>query len=75
MSTDSNQSDSNTGKSHPSFKMLPPLTPDRLFLELLTGMYAVSIMVWDSNDRIVCCNDVAARGFQCDRRRHREDAL
>lgn len=66
MSTDSNQSDSNTGKSHPSFKMLPPLTPDRLFLELLTGMYAVSIMVWDSNDRIVCCNDVAARGFQCD---------
>lgn len=46
--------------------MLPPLSPDRLFLELLTGMYAVSIMVWDSDDRILCCNDVAARGFQCE---------
>jgi DNA-binding CsgD family transcriptional regulator len=64
MTDDANQTNKN--ETHPSFRMLPPLTPDRLFLELLSGMYAVSIMVWDSDGKILCSNDVAARGFQQD---------
>ncbi len=64
MTDDANHSNQNPGESHPAFRMLPPLTPDRLFLELLKGMYAVSIMVWDSEGKILCSNDVAARGFK-----------
>ncbi|MBO6514162.1 MAG: PAS domain-containing protein [Phycisphaerales bacterium] len=35
-----------------------------LFAELMIGMYAVSIMVWDEKGTILCANEVAARGFQ-----------
>jgi DNA-binding CsgD family transcriptional regulator len=48
----------------PNLKMLGGLSTDTLFSQLLHGMYAVSIMVWDAEGTIICCNDVAARGFQ-----------
>lgn len=35
-----------------------------LFSELMTGMYAVSIMIWNADGTILCANEVAARGFQ-----------
>lgn len=35
-----------------------------LFSELMIGMYAVSIMVWNADGTILCANEVAARGFQ-----------
>ena len=47
-----------------ALRMMPDLPAQTLFSELMVGMYAVSIMVWDADGVIVCSNDVAARGFQ-----------
>lgn len=47
-----------------ALRMMPDVPAATLFTELMVGMYAVSIMVWDSDGVIVCCNDVAARGFK-----------
>ena len=47
-----------------ALKMLEKFSVESLFTELLSGMYAVSIMVWDSDGTILCSNDVAARGFK-----------
>ena len=53
-----------TQSEYPSLRMIEGLSTPLLFSQLLTGLYAVSIMVWDSKGTIVCCNDVAARGFK-----------
>jgi len=62
---DQNNSDENSGELS-KLRMISDISADQLFSELLTGMYAVSIMVWNAEGTIVCCNDVAARGFKQD---------
>ncbi|MFK7760218.1 MAG: LuxR C-terminal-related transcriptional regulator [Phycisphaerales bacterium] len=48
----------------PELRLMGKLSTDLVFHELLTGMCAVSIMVWDDQGTIITCNDIAARGFQ-----------
>lgn len=64
MSSDQQPQDQEHHEEYPRLRMIKGLSTDRLFTELLHGMYAVSIMIWDSKGTIVCANDVATRGFQ-----------
>lgn len=64
MGPDQPPQDTDLHAEFPKLRMIKGLSTDLLFTELLHGMYAVSIMIWDVNGTIVCANDVAARGFQ-----------
>lgn len=64
MSTAEHQSTNPEDRSDALLRSVEHLSMRSLFAELMIGMYAVSIMVWNADGTILCANEVAARGFQ-----------
>ncbi|MGJ8635321.1 MAG: LuxR C-terminal-related transcriptional regulator [Phycisphaerales bacterium] len=64
MSSVDQQSTPPEDRSDALLRSVEHLSMRSLFSELMIGMYAVSIMVWNADGTILCANEVAARGFQ-----------
>lgn len=64
MSSAEQQSTPPEDRSDALLRSVEHLSMRSLFSELMIGMYAVSIMIWNADGTILCANEVAARGFQ-----------
>lgn len=62
----SSKRDEHSAGDHPFplLHLVDHLPAKHILTELMTSMYAVSIMIWDQDGTILSANDVVARGFQ-----------
>lgn len=66
MSIDDQHHQAKNSNDSPILGIIRSLPAEEILGELMTRMYAVSIMLWDRDGVILCANDVVARGFQCE---------